>query len=66
LALVRPLLDAAYRAHWIYSCAKPEIIERIKAGDDCYPGLINMAEAVDKKMDTDGFFTRFFLVFAHG
>jgi hypothetical protein len=57
LTLVRPLLDAAYRAHWIYSCAKPDIIERIKAGEDCYPGLINMAEAVEKKMDTDGFFT---------
>jgi hypothetical protein len=57
LALVRPLIDAAYRAHWIYSCAKPEIVERIKAGEDCYPGLINMAEAVEKKIDSDGFFT---------
>jgi hypothetical protein len=55
-ALARPLIDAAYRAHWIYSCAKPEIIRRIRKGENCYPGLQNMAEEVEKKLRTDGFF----------
>jgi hypothetical protein len=57
LALTRPLIDAAYRAHWIYSCARPEIIQRIRAGEDCYPGLLNMADAIEAKMATDGLFT---------
>lgn len=57
LALVRPLIDGAYRAHWIYSCAKPDIVLRITQGENVYPGLINMADEVEKKMETDGFFT---------
>ncbi len=56
LALVRPLIDGAYRAHWIYSCAKPDIIARIKNGENVYPGLINMAEEIEKKVDADGMF----------
>lgn len=55
-ALVRPLVDAAYRAHWLYSCAKPEIIARIKKGEDVYPGLINMATEIEKKVNADGMF----------
>lgn len=58
LALARPLVDAAYRAHWIYSCAKPEIIQRIKAGENCYPrAFIDMADAIEEKMATGGLFT---------
>lgn len=56
LALVRPLIDAAYRAHWIYSSASPENIAKLRAGEKCDPGLINMAEAVEKKIGADGFF----------
>jgi hypothetical protein len=56
LALVRPMIDGAYRAHWIYSCAKPEIIARIRKGENVYPGLINMATEIEKKLDTDGLF----------
>ncbi len=55
--LARPLVDAAYRAHWIYACAKPEIVEKIRNGENCYPGLINMADAIEKKLSTDGIFT---------
>jgi len=55
-ALVRPLIDGAYRAHWIYSCAKPDIVARIKNGEDVYPGLINMATEIEKKIDADGMF----------
>jgi hypothetical protein len=38
LALVRPLIDGAYRAHWIYSCAKPDVVVRIKNGENVYDG----------------------------
>jgi hypothetical protein len=55
-ALVRPLIDGAYRAHWIYSCAKPDIVTRIKNGENVYPGLINMATAIEKKSNADGMF----------
>jgi hypothetical protein len=53
---VRPLIDAAYRAHWIYSCATPDIVARIKNGENVYPGLINMATEIEKKIDADGMF----------
>jgi len=55
-ALVRPLIDGAYRAQWIYSCAKPDIVARIKNGEDVYPGMINMADEIEKKVDADGMF----------
>lgn len=54
--LVRPLVDGTYRAHWIYACAKPDIVVRIKNGEDVYPGLINMATEVEKKSDAGGMF----------
>ena len=56
LALVRPLIDGAYRAHWVYCCASPDNIAKIRAGDKCDPGLINMAEAIEKAIDAGGFF----------
>ena len=56
LALVRPLIEGAYRAHWIYSCAKPDIVVRIKNGENVYPGFINMATEIEKKIDADGMF----------
>lgn len=54
--LVRPLVDGTYRAHWIYACAKPDIVVRIKNGEDVYPGLVNMATEVEKKSDAGGIF----------
>jgi hypothetical protein len=57
-ALVRPLVDAVYRAFWVHFCAKPEHIAAIRNGDSPYPGLPNMADEVEKKMDyTGGLFT---------
>lgn len=56
LALVRPLIDGAYRAHWIYSCARPDIVARIKNGENVYPGLPNMADEIEKKVNADGLF----------
>jgi hypothetical protein len=55
-SLIRPLIDCAYRAHWIYACAKPDIVLRIKNGEDVYPGLVNMAVEIEKKIDADGIF----------
>jgi len=57
LALVRPLIDCAYRAHWIHSCASPEIVVRIKNGENVYPGLPNMADGIEQKVDANGMFT---------
>jgi hypothetical protein len=56
LALVRPLIDAAYRAHWVYSSASPENVAKLRNGEKCDPGLINMAEAVEKNINAGGFF----------
>lgn len=56
LALVRPMIDAAYRAHWVYFSASKENIAKLRNGEKCDPGLINMAEAVEKNVDAGGFF----------
>jgi hypothetical protein len=57
-ALVRPLVDAVYRAFWVHFCAKPEHLTAIRNGDSPYPGLPNMADEVEKRMDaTEGLFT---------
>jgi hypothetical protein len=58
LALVRPLIDSAYRAHWIYSCASKGNLAKIREGVDVYPGLINMATEIEKRVSADGFFLR--------
>ena len=55
-ALVRPLIDSAYRAHWVYACAKPDIVVRIKNGEDVFPGLINMATEIRSRVDYGWFF----------
>jgi hypothetical protein len=57
-ALVRPLIDAVYRAFWVHFCAKPEHLVAIRNGDCPYPGLPNMADEVEKHMNyTGGLFT---------
>lgn len=57
-ALTRPLIDAVYRAVWIHLCATSQHIHSIKNGDFRYPGLPNMADAVEKRMNyTNGLFT---------
>jgi hypothetical protein len=56
LALVRPLIDSAYRAHWIYSCASEDNLAKILNGEDVSPGLINMATEIEKRVSADGFF----------
>jgi len=56
LALVRPLIEASYRGHWIYCCATPEAIKQISVGKDAYPKLPRMASDVEKKLGTGGYF----------
>jgi len=53
-ALVRPLVDAVYRAFWVHFCAKPEHLEAIRKGEGPYPGLPNMADEVEKHMSYTG------------
>ena len=55
-ALIRPLIECAYRALWIHSCEKPNIVLRIKNGEDVYPGLANMAKDIDRRVDGNGMF----------
>lgn len=38
-ALIRPLVDAAYRAHWIYACAKPELLPESTQEKMCFQVL---------------------------
>ena len=57
LALVRPVVDAAYRAHWIYACAKPDDLQRISNGDSSvYPRYPQIADAVEAQVDAGGLF----------
>jgi hypothetical protein len=57
-ALVRPLIDAVFRAFWVHFCAKPEHLTAIREGESPYPGLPNMADEVEKHMNyTGGLFT---------
>lgn len=57
-ALARPLLEAVYNAHWIASCAKPETVARIRAGEDCYPGFKNVIGLIDAKLQTGNLFSQ--------
>src|SRR5260370_32215248 len=51
-ALARPLVEAAYNAHWLYCCAKPTAIDRIKQGYNCFPPVRNIAEMLENKLDS--------------
>lgn len=56
LALVRPLIEATYRAHWVYACSSPEQVAQIKKGRDVYPRFPDMASEVEAKIDAGGIF----------
>ena len=55
-ALARPLIEGAYKAHWVVNFAKPAVVSRILHGVQCYPPLAAMAEAVDSNFFTDPLF----------
>lgn len=57
MALNRPLIDCVYRALWLHCSGKPEHFASVRAGGSPYPGLPNMADAIDKGLPTaDGIF----------
>jgi len=55
-ALVRPIFEILYRSVWVCACAKPEDVDRIKAGKFSYPAIGGMVAAIDAKHGLD-FFT---------
>ena len=58
LALIRPVIDAALRAHWTYSVATPDHLSKIRVNKATYPNDINrIAAEIDKKMKTGGIFS---------
>jgi hypothetical protein len=69
MALTRPLIDCVYRALWLHCSGKPEHFASVRAGDSPYPGLPNMADAIDKALPTtDGLFQalKLFIAALHG
>jgi hypothetical protein len=57
MALTRPLIDCVYRALWLHSSGKPDHFASVRVGGSPYPGLPNMADAIDKTLPaTDGIF----------
>jgi Family of unknown function (DUF6988) len=55
-ALMRPLVEAAYRAQWMYTCASDQELESIRDGRNLYPGFKIMADEIEAKYGTDNFF----------
>lgn len=51
-ALARPLIDTIYRAMWLHCCGTPEHFAAVRAGGSPYPGLPNMADAIEKATPT--------------
>jgi hypothetical protein len=46
-ALIRSVFEILYRAAWICSCAKPQEVDRIKAGKFTFPKIGDMVSAID-------------------
>lgn len=55
-ALIRPVIEACYRAHWTYACADAEKLERIRKGESYPSSIRNMAEEIEKRVDAGGLF----------
>lgn len=55
-ALVRPLVEAAYRAHWTYCCATPDQLASARRGMSVYPGLSKMTSDVSNRIPAGGIF----------
>ena len=57
-ALVRPLFETFYRAHWVYGCASQEEVEEICNNDSFqFPKMSNMVQSIDEKYASDTFFS---------
>jgi hypothetical protein len=69
MTLTRPLIDCVYRALWLHCSGKHEHFVSVRAGGSPYPGLPNMADAIDKGLPaTDGLFQALkpFITALHG
>lgn len=56
-ALVRPLFETLYRAHWVNKCASDEQIEAIYNQDSFnFPKTTEMVKMIDESYSTENFF----------
>ena len=57
-ALVRPLFEIFYRAHWVYGCASEKQVQEICNNDSFqFPKMSNMVKRIDEKYASDKFFS---------
>ncbi|MFQ6035376.1 MAG: hypothetical protein ACE5NM_05945 [Sedimentisphaerales bacterium] len=57
-ALVRPLFDTFYRAHWVCGCATKEQVHEICNNDSFqFPKMSDMVRSIDEKYASDRFFS---------
>lgn len=57
-ALVRPLYDTFYRAHWVCGCATKEQVHEICNNDSFqFPKMSDMVQSIDEKYASDTFFS---------
>lgn len=54
-ALVRPLYEPLYRAHWVNGCATEDQINQIVEGKNVFPKMYEMVEEIDRAYGTGGF-----------
>lgn len=57
-ALVRPLFDTFFRAHWVCRCATKEQVQEIYNNDSFqFPRMDDMAQNIDEKYASEEFFS---------
>lgn len=54
-ALVRPVYELLYRAHWIVACASEKHIKGIFEGKDVFPKMRDLVVDIDKAYKSDDF-----------
>lgn len=59
MALVRPVFEILFNAHWMFACAKPDDIVKIAKGKRFdFPPMGAVVKEVDAAYGTDGFFEK--------
>ncbi len=54
-ALVRPVFEILYKAHWVSACATPEEITKIRKGVFSFPGVAKMTSDIDAAIGSKTF-----------
>jgi hypothetical protein len=54
-ALVRPVYELLYRAHWLVACANDKHITGIFDGKDVFPKMPDLVIDIDRAYQSDGF-----------